>query len=85
MCNPVLLFGDNLPAEEKVNEYYERDTALTAYLLSDKLEPAQKTLATTCQLVLKSELAKLNPEPTPASGPEVINEDLPITPSTGTP
>lgn len=91
LCNPILLFADNVPPEEKVNEYFDRDKALTEYLTQEKVDPASKTLATTCQLVLKSELAKLAPAPTPAVEPNEAapapeaSENVTLPPPTGTP
>jgi hypothetical protein len=42
-CMIVTTFGDNIPEEEKLNEYYEREDALKAFLLVLGLEIAKRT------------------------------------------
>lgn len=58
-CTIATLFGDTIPDEEKLNEYYDREAALKQFLAKEKIEPAQKALATNCNLVLGIEIAKL--------------------------
>lgn len=58
-CTIATIFGDTIPEDEKLNEYYDREAALKAFLAKEKIELAQKTLATNCNLVLGIEIAKL--------------------------
>lgn len=62
-CSIATLFGDTIPEEEKINELYSREDALKAFLTKEKIEPAQKALATNCLLVLGIEIAKAAPAP----------------------
>ncbi len=78
-CTIATLFGDSIPEEEKINEYYDREAALKTFLAKEKIEPAQKALATNCLLVLGIEIAKTaptqtqTPEATPVQDPDVQN------------
>lgn len=54
---------DNIPEEEKLNEYIEREDALKILVTKEKIDPVQKTLANNCLLVLQIEIAKFPPRP----------------------
>lgn len=62
-CSIAAIFGDNIPEEEKVNEYVEREDALKAFVAKEKVDPIQKNLANNCLLVLQIEIAKFPPRP----------------------
>lgn len=62
-CSIATTFGENIPEEEKINEYYERQDALKGYLQRQNLDPAHKALATNCLLQLTILLEKLDPRP----------------------
>lgn len=76
-CTIATLFGDSIPEEEKINEYYDREAALKEFMAKEKIEPAQKSLATNCLLVLGIQIAKASqtqtPEATPVQDPDVQN------------
>jgi hypothetical protein len=63
-CTIAALFGDPIPEEEKINEYYERDDALNAFLAKENINPVHKALATNCLLVIGVEIAKIAPKNT---------------------
>lgn len=69
-CMIITTFGHNIPEEEKLNEYYDREDALKEYLARPNIEPSQKALATNCLLVLGLEISKLAPVAAPVSEPE---------------
>jgi hypothetical protein len=69
-CSIASTFGDNIPEEEKLNEYVEREDALKAFVAKEKIEPIQKNLANNCLLVLQIEIAKFPPRPSEESSPE---------------
>lgn len=60
-CTIATLIGDKIPEEEKINEYYDREDALTAFLARENLNPTHRALATNCLLVLGVEIAKVPP------------------------
>lgn len=62
-CSIATVFGDKIPEEEIVNEYVERQDALTAFLAKEKVDPKQRQLATNCSLQLKIIIEKLAPAP----------------------
>jgi len=62
-CSIASIFGDNIPEEEKLNEYVEREDSLKAFVMKDKVDPVQKNLANNCLLVLQIEIAKFPPRP----------------------
>lgn len=64
-CTIVTTFGDRIPEEEKLNEYYDREEALKTFLAKDRIDPAQKALATNCVLQLGIIIDKLAPKPDP--------------------
>lgn len=72
-CSIVITFGDPIPEEEKLNDLYDREEALTTIVAKENLEPGQKNLATNCLLQVGLEIAKL--APTPAPGPLVPATD----------
>lgn len=66
-CLIATTFGDPIPEEEKLNEYYDREKAIAAILTNEKLDPTLRTLATNCQLVLNLQISKMAPAPLPPS------------------
>lgn len=62
-CSIALTFGDPIPEEEIINEYFEREAALTEFLKQAVIEPQMKILATNCHLMLSTHLAKVAPKP----------------------
>lgn len=68
-CTIATTFGENIPEEEKVNEYVERLEFLNAYLAKEKNDPAHKALATNCALQLKVTVDRLAPPALPQSEP----------------
>lgn len=60
-CLIITTFGHNIPEDEKLNEYYEREDALKAFLERPNLDPAQKALASNCLLVLGLTISKSTP------------------------
>lgn len=68
---------DNIPEEEKLNEYVEREDALKVIVAKEKIEPVQKTLANNCLLVLQIEIAKFPPRPV---GEESAPEESTVVP-----
>ena len=75
-CLIATTFGDPIPEEERLNEYYDREDALKAFLAKENINPVEKTLATNCQLVLGLEISKIAPPST--------NETLPPATDPGT-
>lgn len=61
---------DNIPEEEKVNEYVEREDELKAFIAKEKVDPVQRNLANNCLLVLQIEIAKFPSRPVEESSPE---------------
>lgn len=75
-CSIATTFGDRIPDEEKLNEYYDRYDSLKALLADEKLSAVHRTLANNCLLVLQIQINKMspeglqeNPEPTPEPSP----------------
>lgn len=64
---------DNIPEEERLNEFVEREDALKALVAKEKIDPVQKNLANNCLLVLQIEIAKFPPRPVEESSPEESN------------
>lgn len=62
-CTIATVFGENIPEEEKINEYYDRFDGLKEYLERPNLYPVHKGLATNCLLQLTIILEKLDPKP----------------------
>lgn len=75
-CTIATMFGDPIPEEEKLNEYYDREDALKSIVNKEKIEPAHKALATNCLLVLGIEIAKIAPQADPNTAP-VVTPDIP--------
>ncbi len=75
-CAIAPVFGDAIPEEEKLFEYYDREEALKAIVAKEKLDPAQKQLASNCLLQLGVVIQKLAPKASategaaPAEGPQ---------------
>jgi hypothetical protein len=67
-CMIATVFGDNIPEEEKLNLYYDRETDLKLLLNKEKIDPAHRALANSCLLVLGVKISKMTseaPEVTP--------------------
>ncbi len=64
-CMIITTFGDSIPEEEKLNEYYGREDALKAFLAKTGIDAVQKNLATNCLLVLSLEISKIAPPLSP--------------------
>lgn len=64
-CMIAATFGDAIPEEEKLNEYYDRESAIAKILTNEKLDPAIRALATNCQTVLNIQISKMAPAPQP--------------------
>ena len=60
-CIIATTFGDPIPENEKLNEYYEREDALKALLAKENINPVVEALAKNCLLVLGLEIAKIAP------------------------
>ena len=72
-CMIVTTFGDNIPEEEKINEYVEREDALKKFVVKEGVNPVELALAKNCLLVLGLEIQKRAPVAAPA-------EALPVDP-----
>jgi hypothetical protein len=66
-CTIATTFGDNIPEEEKLNEYYDRQETLAAFLAREKVDPVQRALATSCLTQLNLQIEKLAPKAEPGS------------------
>jgi hypothetical protein len=64
-CSIATTFPYAIPEKERLHEFLERQDALKAFIAKDKIETAQKNLATNCLMVLELEIAKLPPQPFP--------------------
>jgi hypothetical protein len=86
-CSIATTFGDPIPEEEKVNDYYQRVDSLKIILQKEKIEPIQKALATNCLLQLETLLQKLNPVATPVEPPpsEAASTNPALAPAVTTP
>jgi hypothetical protein len=62
-CSIATTIGDNIPEEERINEFYDREDTLQLMVNKAGLDPVQKALATNCLLVLGIEIAKAPPKP----------------------
>jgi hypothetical protein len=71
-CSIAVTFGDPIPEEEKLNEYFDREEALKLIVAKENLDPAQKALASNCLLQIGLMIAKLGPSPSPSPSP-VLN------------
>lgn len=61
-CTIAGTFGDNIPEEEKINEYYDREDALKAFISKEGVNIMQKNFAEKCLLVLGMEIQKRAPQ-----------------------
>lgn len=77
-CMIAAIFGDNIPEEEKYNEYVEREDALKAFIAKEKIEQVQRTLANNCLLVLGIEMAKIAPKPVPEESGADDQNSVPV-------
>lgn len=73
-CTIVTTFGFNIPEEEKLKEYYDREDALKEVLAKSDVPPTAKVLANNCLLVLSLEINKIAPPPEPE--PFIDNEGV---------
>ena len=62
-CTIATSFGFNIPEEEKLKEYYDREDALKEIIAKPNIPPTAKTLANNCLLVLGIEISKIAPPP----------------------
>ncbi len=62
-CAIVTLFADAIPDEERINQYDERLSALDLFLSQENIDPSLRALGSSCQLVLKTYIEALSPEP----------------------
>lgn len=76
-CTIAATFGDTIPEEEKLNEYIEREDALKAFVVKEKIDPVQKNLANNCLLVLQIAISKIAPKPDPNEQPAVDPNSVP--------
>lgn len=74
-CSIATTFGDPIPDDEKLNDYYQRIDSLKLFLQNEKVEPIEKALATNCLLQLELFLQKLAP---PAPSPETATVTPPV-------
>jgi hypothetical protein len=68
-CTVATLLADNLPDEEKLNEFYDREGLLNAFLLKDTQDLKVKNYATTCLGSLRIHLDRIAPPPAPETAP----------------
>lgn len=74
LCSIAGYFGETIPEEEKLNEYYDREDALKAIIQKEGVNPLHKALATNCLTNLGIEISKIAPgdsapaESAPATG-----------------
>ena len=61
-CMIATTFGDNIPEEEKINLYYDRETDLKIFLNKEKIDPVHRALANSCLLVLGVQISKMTSE-----------------------
>lgn len=73
-CVIATTFGFNIPEEEKLKEYYDREDALRDFLAKSDVPPTAKALANNCLLVLGLEINKIAPPPEPE--PFIDNEGI---------
>jgi hypothetical protein len=89
-CSIATTFGDPIPEEEKMNDYYQRIDSLKIILQKEKIEPIHRALAANCVLQLETLTQKLAPQepsvepppsetvsPDPALAPNVISSPSP--------
>jgi len=61
-CMIATTFGDNIPEEEKINLYFDRETDLKIFLNKEKIDPVHRALANSCLLVLGVQISKMTNE-----------------------
>ncbi len=71
-CSIAKTFPYPLPEEEQLNQFYDREEMLNAFLSRDKLDPLQRELAQNCKLQVTLEIDKLSPS---FSAPSAANPD----------
>jgi len=74
-CSVATLLADNLPDEEKLNEFYDRESLLNAFLLKETTDLKIKNYATTCLGALRIHLDRIAPPPAPETAP--VEEAVP--------
>lgn len=70
-CSIAIMFGDPIPEEEKMNDYYQRIDSLKIFLQKEKIEPVQRSLATNCLLQLEMLTQKMAPQVPSSETPSV--------------
>ena len=77
-CTIATTFGDRIPENEKINEFYDREDALKDLLKNEKMNLVHRALAKNCLLVLSLEISKMQPPQVQPTGNE--NPDGEATP-----
>lgn len=77
-CSIATTFPSPLPAEELLNEYYEREEALANVLAKEKLDPVHRVLAQNCKLVVTIQIDKLEPKTAPLPLPYLDPNAIPV-------
>ena len=82
-CSIAIIFGDPIPEDEKMNDYYQRIDSLKNILQKEKMEPIQRALATTCLLQLETLTQKMAPQTPPIEPPpsETVSPDPALSPN----
>jgi hypothetical protein len=60
-CSIAVTFGDQIPEEEKLNDFYDREEALKKIVEKPNIDPVQKSLASNCLLQIGLQIAKITP------------------------
>lgn len=60
-CTIAPLFGESIPENERINEYYDRQNALQNFISRSNINEAHKSLAEKCILQLSMAIDKLSP------------------------
>jgi hypothetical protein len=68
-CAVATLLADNLPEEERLNEFYDREALLNAFLLKETQDLKIKNYATSCLGALRIHLDRIAPRPAPDTVP----------------
>lgn len=77
-CLIATMFPANLPSDEVLNEYYDREEALVALLAKEKLDPTHRRLAQNCKLVVTIQIDKLAPQTAPLPIPYLDPNSIPV-------
>jgi hypothetical protein len=59
-CEIATTIGDNIPDEEKINIFYDRETELKKMLVKEGIAPLHRTLAENCLNVLTSRIDEID-------------------------